>query len=107
MAGKKGKSGRKADNASLSDKVKQSILDAAKELAEEYGETIEKAMMRLCYLEETQSSVKASIFKEYLGSTVVRETKTESKVENKRRGPVIGLPPIRGEDPALKVVEDE
>jgi hypothetical protein len=40
-------------------------------------------------------------------SEIFAVTKSESKVEDKRRGPVIGLPPIRGEDPALKVVEDE
>ena len=106
MAGKKGKSGRKADNASASDRTKSAILKAAKELAKEFGEPLEKAMLRLCYDERTQSAVKASIWKSYLESLVVRETKTESKVEGKR-GPVIGLPPIRGEDPALKVVEDE
>jgi len=104
MAGKKGKSGRKADNATASERTKSAILKAAKELAEEYGESIEKAMLRLCYVESTQSAVKASVFKNYLESLVVRETKSESTVEDNRRGPLIGLPPIAGTDPALKVV---
>ena len=99
MAGKKGKSGRKAENTTLSERVKQSILDAAAELAEEYGETIEKSMMRLCYIKETQASVKASIFKEYLGSTVVRETKSENKSDiTTITGPGILLPEINGEE---------
>jgi hypothetical protein len=106
MAGKKGKSGRKPETGTISDKVKEDILKAAEELAAEYGESIEKAMMRLCYIEGTQSSVKASIWKNYLEAMVVRETKNES-THKMEKGPIIGLPPIKGEDPALKVVKDE
>ena len=108
MAGKKGKSGgarknsgpakgTKYNKGSVSDKVKDSILKAAAELAEEYGETIEKAMMRLCYTENVQSSVKASVFKNYLESMVVRETKTESKIEDKTT-PKIYIPKMDEED---------
>ena len=106
MAGKKGKSGRKAENATISDTTKKAILKAAKELAKEYGEPVEKAMLRLCYEDKIQSSVKASIWKSYLESMVAKESKSESKLET-HRGPVIGLPPIKGADPALKVVEDD
>ena len=104
MAGKKGKSGRKPEGGSLSDKVKGRVLAAAAKLQKEYGYTIEEAMMRLCFDEKVQATVKVGIWKAYLESMVVRETKTESKVEDNRRGPLIGLPPIAGTDPALKVV---
>ncbi|MFC1827759.1 hypothetical protein ACFLZQ_07520 [Thermodesulfobacteriota bacterium] len=104
MAGKKGRSGRKPDNATVSDRTKKAILKAARKLKKEYGIPIEEAMLKLCYDDDTQASVKASIWKSYLESLVVRETKTESKIDDQRRGPVIGLPAVRGQDPALKVV---
>ena len=114
MAGKKGKSGGKRDNqtgrplkeaACYSDTFKEDVLAAVGELEEEQGTTFLKQAFSLMYDDKTQSSVKASLLKTF--SEIFAVTKTESKVEDKRRGPVIGLPPIRGEDPALKVVKDD
>jgi hypothetical protein len=116
MAGKKGMKGGggKRDNqtgrplkeaACYSDTFKEDVLAAVGELEEEQGTTFLKQAFSLMYDDKTQSSVKASLLKTF--SEIFAVTKTESKVEDKRRGPVIGLPPIRGEDPALKVVEDE
>ena len=116
MAGKKGMKGGggKRENQTgrppkepntYSDKFKDDVLTAVNELAEEHGVPFLKQAFSLMYDDKTQSSVKASLLKTF--SEIFAVTKTESKVEDKRRGPVIGLPPIRGEDPALKVVEDE
>jgi len=103
MAGVKGKSGGKRSNSgpekgtkydtgSVSQVIKDSIQKAADELAKEFGEPIEKAMLRLCYAEGTQDTVKASVWKSYLESMVVRETKSETKIEDLTVAPKLYIP---------------
>ena len=94
--------GRRKPASSHSEKTKGAIRKAARELAAEYGEPIEKAMLRLCYQDKIQDTVKASIFKTYLEALVAKES--ERKVDiTERKGVGILLPPLR-EDPALKIV---
>lgn len=100
--GKRIGAGRPRKTKTTSEKTSYAIRKAARELSKEYGEPIEKAMLRLIYLDGTQDAVKASVFKSYLQSLLVRETQQNIR-EEIVRGPVIGLPPIR-EDPALKIL---
>ena len=101
--GKRQGAGRPKTVKTYSDKTKLAMLRAARELAAEYGEPIEKAMLRLCYLPATQDNCKASVFKSYLEALVAKESEKKVEVTDKR-GPVIGLPPMR-QDPALAVVK--
>ena len=82
---------------------KESILQAAKELAEEHGRPIEKEILGLVYDSKTQDAVKASIWKTYVEMFIVKKTEKDVTVKDDTVGPRIGLPPMR-EDSALKVV---
>jgi len=100
MAGKKGMkggggarpgAGRPRKKKTVSEKIQRAIQKAVRELTKEHGETPEKAMLKLLYDGKTQDTVKASIFKSYLESNIVKET--TSKLDVKATGPTIGLPP--------------
>ena len=86
MASPKTKKGGTKPGAGKPKKVK-TVLESTKakiqkyagELALEFGEPIEKAILRLVYQKDTQDSVKASIWKSYLDSMVSKTT--EQKME--------------------------
>jgi len=119
MAGKKGMKGgggarpnsgpakgtkyKTADKLDISDDLKEEIQNDAKALMDEFGESLNRAILRLCYIEDTPGTVKASIWNTYLATMTVKKTEQDVKV-NKNFGPAIGLPPME-EDPALKVVK--
>ena len=130
MAGVKGRSGGPRPNSgrprkvkTVSERTKKAILKAARELAKEHGMSIEKAMLSLCFKDNVQDSVRASVWKSYLESMVAKESKQEIDVNEERScGPTIfrtndrgemvvvrrgssaiGLPEIRP-DPALKIL---
>ena len=110
MAGVKGRSGgyrpgagRPRKKKTVSEKVKNNYLKAARELAKEYGEPVEKAVLRLIYKESVQDSVKASVLKAYNEALLVKEAEKEVNI-NVNRGPRIGLPEMEL-DPALKIVQ--
>jgi len=113
MAGTKGHSGgprtpsggRPRKKKTQSEKVKNSYIKAAKELAKEFGEPIEKAMLRMVYSDKVQDSVKASIMKAYNEALLVKESESNVNV-NKYQGPVIGLPETRP-DPAKEIQPEE
>jgi hypothetical protein len=72
MTGKKGRSGGPRKGAGrppkkkvVSEEVRKNFQKAAEELAEEYGESIEKAGLRLVFKEGVQDSVKVAALKEY------------------------------------------
>jgi hypothetical protein len=72
MTGKKGSSGGPRKGAGrpqkkkvVSEKVRKNFQKAAEELAEEYGESIEKAGLRLVFKKGVQDSVKVAALKEY------------------------------------------
>ena len=92
------------DKGTLSDNIKNGILAAAAKLAEKYGKTIEEAMLELIYDDDTQVSVKASVFKTYLDALVVKASEQKIDVSTKQEGPVVYLPEQRP-DPALEVIE--
>ncbi len=105
MAGKKEQSGgsrpgagRPRTKKTISEKVKNNYLKAARELAKEYGEPIEKAVLRLIYKEGVQDSVKASVLKAYNEALLIKETEKDININN-NQGPKIGLPEMRP-DPA-------
>ena len=131
MAGVKGRSGGPRPNSgrprkvkTVSERTKKAILKAARELAKEHGMTLEKAMLSLCFKDNVQDSVRASVWKSYLESMVAKESKQEIDVNEERcSGPTIfrtndrgemvvvqrgssaiGLPELRP-DPALEVVK--
>ena len=110
MAGVKGRSGgyrpgagRPRKKKTISEKVKNNYLKAARELAKEYGETLEKAVLRLIYKNKIQDSVKVAILKAYNEAMLVKESKKDISV-NDNQGPRIGLPEMQP-DPALKIVQ--
>ena len=105
MAGVKGRSGgyrpgagRPRKKKTVSEKVKNNYLKAARELAKEYGEPVEKAVLRLIYKESVQDSVKASVLKAYNEALLIKETEQDVNI-NHNHGPKIGLPEMRP-DPA-------
>jgi hypothetical protein len=105
MAGIKGRSGgyrpgagRPRKKKTVSEKVKNNYLKAARELAKEYGEPIEKAVLRLIYKDDVQDSVRASVLKAYNEALLIKETEKDVNV-NMNRGPAIYLPEMRP-DPA-------
>ena len=131
MAGVKGRSGGPRPNSgrprkvkTVSERTKKAILKAARELAKEHGMSLEKAMLSLCFKDNVQDSVRASVWKSYLESMVAKESKKEIDVNEERScGPTIFRTNDRGEmvitrrvsspialpemrpDPALEVVK--
>lgn len=89
MSGKKGSSGGARKGAGrpktekvISEDVIRNYQQAAKELAEEYGESIEKAGLRLIFKDDVQDSVKIAALKEYGQVLVPKENDRRSKTEN-------------------------
>ena len=110
MAGVKGRSGgsrpgagRPRKKKTVSEKVKANYLKAARELAKEYGETLEKAVLRLIYKNKIQDSVKVAILKAYNEAMLVKESKKDISV-NDNQGPRIGLPEMQP-DKDIKIVQ--
>jgi hypothetical protein len=99
MSGKKGSSGgsrkgsgRPTKKNIVSDEVRKNYRKAAEELAKEYGESVEKAGLRLVFKEDVQDSVKVAALKEYGQVLVSKENDRRSKLENNDpeiRGPII------------------
>ena len=105
MAGIKGRSGgsrpgagRPRKKKTISEKVKNNYLKAARELRREYGEPIEKAVLRLIYENKIQDSVKVAILKAYNEALLVKETEKDVNI-NVNQGQKIGLPEMQP-DPA-------
>jgi len=99
MSGVKGRSGgyrpgsgRPRKKKTVSEKIKDNYMKAARELAKEYGEPIEKAVLRLIYKEDVQDSVKIAALKAYNEALLVRESKKGIDINARNRGPLIGLP---------------
>ena len=101
VAGKKRQSGgsrpgagRPRTKKTISEKVKNNYLKAARELAREYGEPIEKAVLRLIYKDKVQDSVKASVLKAYNEALLIKETASDLNITD-TRGPKVGLPEMK------------
>ncbi len=99
-----GRKPKQKDARGLSDQLKNSIVTAAQELAKEYGEPIEKAMLRLVYRDDIQDTVKSSVFKVYLEAMIVKESEQKIDVSTKKEGPTVYLPEKKP-DIALEVIE--
>ena len=89
MSGKKGSSGGARKGAGrpkkekvISEDVIKNYQQAAKELAEEYGESIEKAGLRLIFKDGVQDSVKVAALKEYGQVLVSKENDRRLRTEN-------------------------
>ena len=95
--------GRPRTIRTTSDKTKAKWLKAARELAKERGETIEKRLLSMLWDDDVADNAKAAIAKIYNEALITKESAQSISV-NKQVGPTIGLPPLR-EDPALKVVK--
>jgi len=115
MAGQKGKSGGKREGSGrpkkqspqISERVKRNYIKAAKQLSEEYGESLEKAVLRLAYLKDTQDTVKIAVLKAYSEALIVKESVQNLDVKKEIiQGPAIGLPPQRP-DPATHIPINE
>jgi hypothetical protein len=93
--------GRPKKTKTSSEQVRAAYRKAAKELAKEFGEPIEKAVLRLAYLENTQDSVRVAVLKAYNDVLVARQTEQNVNV-NKTQAPAIFLPEKKP-DPAKLV----
>lgn len=95
--------GRPKKKRNVSETIKSNYIKAAKQLAKEYGYTLEYAMLNMIYDKTIQDTVKASIMKSYNEAMIVKESQKEIKVTD-TRPPSVYLPDMDG-DPALKLVE--
>jgi hypothetical protein len=103
--GKRPGSGRKPkQKPDYDDKFKKKVLKIAKKLEKVHGKPIEEAVLEMVYDSKTQDAVKASIWKSFIEMFTVQRSSQDVKVTG-NDGPAIMLPPINGEDPALKVVK--
>jgi len=104
-AGRKpGSTASKLQPRDISAALKKQITQDAEDLAKEYGESLNKAMIRLCFLDETPPHVKSAIWNTYLGTMTVKESEQKIDVSTKREGPAVYLPEKKP-DVALEVIE--
>ena len=96
------KKGAKYDKGSQSENRKLSIQAAIDKLADETGMTLDEAMVRMCYDNKVQGSVRASVYKSVLEATVAKETKQDTTI--RADGPQMYLPELQP-DPALEVIQ--
>ena len=76
MAGKKGRSGRPANETKLfSDEIINNVKTAAKKLEQEHNIPIEEAALSLIYDDKVQASVKSAVFKAYCDCFVEKSSK--------------------------------
>jgi hypothetical protein len=105
--------GRPRKKKTVSEKIRAAYMKAARELAKEHGEPLEKAMLRMIYKDDVQDSVKASIMKTYNDALLIRESESKLKVDDNRAlGPTIYRENDRGEmvvvrpgNPAIGLLE--
>jgi hypothetical protein len=95
-------SGRPRKKKTVSEKVKNNYIKAARKIAREKGITIEEHLLWMLFDDNVQDTVKASIMKSYNEAIISKELDQNANV-NRHVGPVIGLPAME-EDPALKVM---
>ena len=90
MAGKKGRSGRPANETKLfSDEIINNVKTAAKKLEQEHNIPIEEAALSLIYDDKVQASVKSAIFKAYCDCFVEKSSKQKVEKEEPAYGPTI------------------
>jgi hypothetical protein len=96
--------GRPKKEVDYDSNFKDAVLEAAAQLQKEHGCTIEYAVLSLCYDDNCQASVKASIWKTYCEMFTVKRAEKDVSVST-ITGPRIGLLPILRPDPALEIVK--
>jgi len=105
MAGIKGRSGgsrlgagRPRKKKMVSERIKNNYLKAARELAKEFGYTIEEAILRLVYEDDVQDSVKVAVLKAYNDALLVKESEKDINInKHQHSGPTIFETNDRGE----------
>lgn len=102
--GKRAGAGRKPKYMSTDYQIRQ-MMRTARRKARETGKTLDDVILEIAYGEIKGVTVANQIaairlFKE---NTMAKRSEQDIHV-TKKSGPVIGLPPIKGEDPALKIV---
>ena len=116
MAGIKGRSGGKRPGSGRKPKepkefceeLKERVLLAVKNIEKDLGCSYEEAVLRKSVKEDCPPQATATIFRTYCELFSKKETKNEDEDKDTRpRGPMIYLPAITEEDPALKVVSDK
>lgn len=110
MAGIKGRTGGARPGAgrprkvkTVSQKIKNNYLKAARKLSKEFGMTFEEAMLRMAFDDKTQDSVRASIMKSYNEAMISKEVDKHITV-TKDRGMAVRLPP-KQPDPAFEILK--
>jgi hypothetical protein len=82
--------GRPRKEKTVSEKVKANFIKAAGELKKEYGESIEKAILRLAFKDGIQDTAKIAILKAYSEALIAKESNKNVRIdESKRCGPII------------------
>ena len=111
MSGQKGRSGglrpgagRRPKNNNVSETQKEKWLEAAEQLAEAHGKTVEFVILEMVYDKDVQDSVRIAAAKLYTDALIERCPASDVNAVG-QLGPVIGLPPLR-QDPALRIIQD-
>ena len=107
MAGKKGMTGSGGarpgggrppkEKPEYEEEFRDAVLKAAQKLAKKYGKTLEEALLSLCFEDDTQDSVKASIFKVYADMFTVKRSRQSVELKDHHPGPTIFKENDRGE----------
>ena len=84
--------GRPRKEKTVSEKVKANFLKAARELAKEYGESIEKAILRLAFKDGIQDTAKIAILKAYSEALIAKESNKNVRIDETKRSAPIVLP---------------
>ena len=95
--------GRKRIKKTISEKIQNNYLKAARKIAREKGMTIEEHLLRMLFDSEVQDTVKASIMKSY-NEAMIAKTVSQNISVTKDKGMAVRLPPKR-QDPALTMVQ--
>lgn len=90
--GEKKAGGRPKTVKKYSERVKKNWLAAAAKIAKETGMSIEEHLLRMLISPDVQDTSKVGIGKLYCDALLIKES--EQTINDKRQGPVIGLPPI-------------
>jgi hypothetical protein len=102
--GKREGSGPKRKIKTVSEKIKNNYILAARKLAKKHGKSIEETILEMVYSDKIQDSVKVAVMKGYNEALLVKESEQNLNI-NKNHGPRIGLPEMKPDPAKLISIE--
>ena len=90
--GEKKAGGRPKTIKHYSEAVKKAYLKAARKIEKETGMSIEEHYLRMSIDPNVQPAARAAFAKLYNEALLIKES--EQTINDKRQGPMIGLPPV-------------